>query len=398
MVGAGEDRFNCFREYDAELMERRRTDAPLVAVKDSIDVAGMVSMHGAALFRDAAPATEDATVVAALRRGGAQILGKTNMTEMACGTDGLNSHFGDVLNPLDPLRHAGGSSAGSAAAVAAGHVLLALGSDTGGSIRIPAAACGVVGLKPTFGRVSNHGMSVCSTHLDHIGPIAATVSDARWCLEAIEEPGWPSATRSGAGITAGVLQGAFMSKASADVVEAFTDALPVLERSGIAIIDVDLAIDLAATSEHATALNRDLFDRYGEMIDAAPPGVVGPELREWANLYIDITNADYEAARREQARLCSLVSAAMADVDILLCPTMREGVCLLSEVEAQSRSIRAENLEIFNMTGQPSLTVPWGRDRNDMPLGLLMTGRPGEDHLVLDLAERLVGRSLDAAR
>ena len=247
-----DDPYNCFRRVDHD--EWNRTNGIAVGIKDSIDVAGMRSLHGSVLFADAPPPTADATVVARLRAAGARIVGKTNMTELACGTDGRNIHFGHILNPLDTARHSGGSSCGSAAAVAAGLVPLALGSDTGGSIRVPAAACGVVGLKPTYGRVPNDGMSVCSTHMDHIGPIASTVDLARWCLDVIEDDGWDHVTRDPASLTIGVLQGPFVDTCSDDVSAAFDSAIAALENISTQVVGVDLQIDLDASVEQAAVL------------------------------------------------------------------------------------------------------------------------------------------------
>lgn len=385
------DPFNCFRELCSPDLGAVTADSLVtIAVKDSIDVAGMQSLHGSALFTDAQPATRDAPAVARLRAAGAIIVGKTNMTELACSTDGRNQHFGNVANPLDPSRHPGGSSSGSAAAVASGMVDLALGSDTGGSIRVPAAACGIVGLKPTFGRIPTDGMSVCSTHLDHIGPMARTVGLVRWGLEVMEDPGWPLQSQNPSTLTVGVLQGPFLDRCSTDVLAAFEDSILALEAIGVTVRDIDLGIDLdGSTLVHATALSRDLFDRYGDRIAAAEPSQIGPELRAWADEYESIDDANYEAARREQQRLRSVVMAHMRAIDVLVTPTMREGVCLATEVLAQDRVVRTGNQEVFDMTGQPALTIPWGVDRNDLPLGLQLVGRMGEDGVVLGLGEAL---------
>ncbi|MFT7647490.1 MAG: aspartyl-tRNA(Asn)/glutamyl-tRNA(Gln) amidotransferase subunit A [Candidatus Poriferisodalaceae bacterium] len=198
------DQFNAFLQLDPEGIagaieaSLRRAAAgeslgPLdglsVAIKDNLDVAGMATRHGSTIFDDEPAASRDAPVVARLRAAGAAILGKTRMTELACGTDGLNTHFGNAHNPWNPDHHTGGSSSGSAVAVASGLVPLALGSDTGGSTRIPAAACGVVGLKPSFGRVPTLGMGVCARKLDHIGVIASSVPLALQALVAIEDAG-----------------------------------------------------------------------------------------------------------------------------------------------------------------------------------------------------------------
>ena len=170
----------------------------------------------------------------------------------------------------------------------------------------------------------------------------------------------------------------------------FASAVPALEALGSTVVEVDLGIDLIAMTEHATVLSRDLFDAYGEQVAQAPAGMVGDELRSWIEIYRTVSDADYVDALSERERLRAVVAAAMRSVDVLICPTMRSGVCLRSEALDEERDVRTGNLELFDLTGQPSLTVPWGRDRNAMPLGLLLTGRPGDDHLLLDLAERLL--------
>lgn len=363
-------------------------DGVRVAVKDNIDVAGMPTGNGSALFATTVPAEADADVVAQLRAASAVIVGKTHMTELACGTDGRNRFLGDAQNPHNPAHHAGGSSSGSAVAVASGVVDVALGSDTGGSIRVPAAACGVVGLKPTFGRVSNTGMSVGAACLDHIGPISATVDGAAKMLRIVQRPEWPApdALPPVSALRVGMLAGEFLDECTAEVKASFDDALELIAGLGADLRAVDLGIDLRATDAHANVLGRDLFDAFGDRIAAAPSGVVGDELLHWNALYDSVTDEAYDAAMEEQRRVTVLTAEAMRATDLWVCPTMRAATSTLAAVATEEREVRTGNLALFNMTGQPSLTLPFGSASNGLPLGLLITGRWGEDELVLHLA------------
>lgn len=362
-----------------------------VGVKDNIDVAGMPTGNGSALFAEASPAERDAEAVAQLRAAGAVIVGKTHMTELACGTDGRNPFLGDAQNPYDPAHHAGGSSSGSAVAVASGLVDVALGSDTGGSIRVPAAACGVVGLKPTFGRVLNDGMSVGAIPLDHIGPIAADVDLARVTLQVMQRPEWPAADALPpvTALRVGVLGGPFLDDCTNEVLNTFGEALHLIEGLGVGLYDIDvgdMAIDLRATDDHANVLGRDLFAAFGDRISAAPSGVVGAELQYWHELYASVTDDMYDAALAEQRRVTVATAEAMRQIDLWVCPSMRAATSTLADVATEEREVRTGNLALFNMTGQPSLTMPFGTAANGLPLGLLITGRWSEDELVLAFA------------
>lgn len=366
-----------------------------IAVKDNVDVAGMPTGHGSPLF-DADRAAADAPAVAQLRSAGAAIVAKTNMTPLACGTDGRNPHVGNVLNPLNPAHHPGGSSSGSASAVAAGLVDIALGSDTGGSIRVPAAACGVVGLKPTYGRVSTDGMGVCARSLDHLGPLARTVEMAGRALAQLQHHHWAGQTpsRPVAALRVGVLVGDFVDQCSHDVRQATDHAVAAVRSLGCPVSEVELGLDLAAVDAHANVLSRDLFETYGDQIDAAPDAHVGDELRRWLALYRQVSDVAYEAALAEQRRVRTVVATAQAEVDILMCATLRALPSRVIDVVHEDRSVRTGNLTLFNMTGQPSLTVPFGSAPHGLRHAVLFTGRDGDDESVLALGaafERIIG-------
>jgi aspartyl-tRNA(Asn)/glutamyl-tRNA(Gln) amidotransferase subunit A len=212
-----------------------------VAIKDNFDEAGVPSAAGCRAYRDRVPAA-DAAAVARLRCAGAVVVGRTNMHELADGTTSENPHYGPVHNPWRHGYHPGGSSGGSAAAVAAGLVGAALGTDTGGSVRIPAALCGVVGFKPSHGLVSTGGVVPLSTTLDHVGPIARSVADAAAVLDVlVERPaGFLEACGRAAGpLRVGVLE-SFGQEADVGVAEAFEAALPALEAAGLRLRPLSL--------------------------------------------------------------------------------------------------------------------------------------------------------------
>jgi len=404
-VDVDSEPFNAFVSVDAAAWERASVastaDEPhdpqrplagrAVAVKDNLDIAGLVTGNGSALFADDSPAHVDADVVARLRAGGAELVAKTHMTELACGTSGLNPHLGAARNPRNPDHHPGGSSSGSAIAVAAGYVDAAIGTDTGGSIRIPAAACGVVGLKPTFGRVANAGLSVCSRPLDHIGPIAADAARAGDALFAMQAVGWgdPRLGPDASNLHIGVLDGPFTATCAPDVLRNFERSLSALTALGATLTDVELGVDLEAADEVANVFGRDLEVAFGTRVRGADPTLVSDELREWIDLYQQVTTAQYHDAIIEQMRLTSVVAERQGAVDVLVCPTMRITAGALADAATEPRPGRAGNLTIFNLTGQPSLSLPNGVGANGLPTGVLLSGHRGRDNHVLSLARAL---------
>lgn len=401
------DPYNAFVSTDVAAFARASIaslgedpDRPLagvaVAVKDNVDVAGLPTGNGSVLFADSPVASADAEIVARLRAGGAEIVAKTHLTELACGTSGLNPYLGDASNPVDPNHHAGGSSSGSAIAVAAGYVPVAVGSDTGGSIRVPAAACGVVGLKPTFGRVSTRGVSACIPPLDHVGPLAADVATAAHALFVMQTGDWPDPRAASAvanDLRVAVLTGPFIETCDSDVLTNFERAIATLVAAGCHVVDLDLGLDLAEVDAVADGLGRSFHVAYGDLIRSAEPAMVSPELQMWADRYSQVTTKRYELARQDQTRLRSTVADRLAAVDVVMCPTMRSTPGLLADAAIESRAIRTGNLGLFNVTGQPSLTLPSGSGANGLPTGVLLSGHFGRDDHVLSLA-----RTLEMAR
>lgn len=379
----------------AESAERHHRGRPLgpldgipVAIKDNLDTAGLRTTFGLGLYADRVP-TADAEVIRRLRRAGAVIVAKTNLTELACGTVGHNVHYGDCRNPLHPDRYPGGSSSGSAAAVGAGLVRHAIGTDTGCSVRHPASCCGVVGLKPTFGRTSNDGVSVGARRLDHVGPIAATVRDAADLLSAIQVDGADDPTRlldrPAAGLRVGVLTGEFLAHCRADVLAAHEPMPALLESQGAVVGEIDLGVDLQALDDIANVLGADLFTTYGPLLAEAGRDAVGPDLWHWHDHYAGIDPQTYADAITEQVRVTEAIHEQMTGWDLLISPTTRTGTGTFADGAREPRMARMGNLSVWDLTGQPALTVPFGACGAGMPLGLQIIGRRGDDAGVLQL-------------
>ena len=333
-------------------------DGVLVAIKDNIDTAGLRTTSGTQVFSRRVPDT-DADVVQRLRQAGAVIVGKTNMTELACGTIGTNEHWGDVAHPIDPLRYAGGSSSGSAVAVATGIVDFALGSDTSCSIRQPASTCGIVGLKPTFGRTSNAGVSVCTSWADHVGPMTRTAEEAATVLGCIQGDGWDDPAgllgHDVAGIRVGVLGGEFAHDCAPDILSLFDDAVSELARLGAVPSAVALDIDLMHADDQLNLLCADLFAAYGSELLNAPQHHVGGELRGWLTLF-DADPAPYAMAISHRSSLQQMLRETFAHFDVLVCPTTRRTAGLRAEAASEPRELRVANCSMFSFTGVPSIT------------------------------------------
>lgn len=363
-------------------------DGVIVAIKDCLDTAGLRTTRGSALYANRVPDV-DAAAVANLREAGAIIIAKTNLTELSCGTIGYNAHFGFVANPVDADFYPGGSSSGSAAAIGAGLVDYALGTDTSCSIRVPAAFCGVVGLKPTFDRVAVQGNSVIARTLDHVGPMATDVKRVADLLAVIQRDLWPDPTASIAEpwdpqMTVGVLNGPFLDRTSPAVAAAYAEAIAALGSIGVSLRDVTWTVDLAEADGWANLLAADMVEAFGSDAEAAP-GVLGADLVYWLERYRQITADEYAEARGAQERIRAQVIADLAPFDLIVCPTVRHGAQRWDAVDDWTRQDRVENCSIWAFTGHPALSVPWGTNAAGMPLGLQVIGRHGQDEQVLRL-------------
>lgn len=380
------------------------TSAPLagatIALKDLFDTAGVRTTGGSRIFADRIPA-EDAVVVAKLRAAGAIPVGKANLHEWAFGVTNQNPHFGGARNPWDLARIPGGSSGGSAAALAAGLCYGALGSDTGGSIRIPSSLCGVVGLKPTFGRVSVRGVIPLSWTLDHAGPMARTVRDVAILYATIAgydalDPGSVDAPVDDAlatieqGVRAmriGVPRGHFFERSDPEVARQVRDAIGVLEREG-AVVDEcpfppsQLLLDTQRTilSTDAAAYHRErLRDRADE---------IGEDVRTRLRGGEGVSGTDYARARRDRDAIRREVIALFDRYDVLATPA----TAIAAPLPHTGASAVAEAARLtattspFNLTGLPAISVPCGFTASGLPVGLQIAGGPWREATVLRAA------------
>jgi Asp-tRNA(Asn)/Glu-tRNA(Gln) amidotransferase A subunit family amidase len=391
--------------------ERFRRNAPLgpldgvpVAVKDELDTVPFPTTVGTRFLR--AVAKEDATVAARLRAAGALLIGKANMHEIGIDTSGFNQHHGTPRNPYDPGRYTGGSSSGSAAAVAAGLCPLSVGADGGGSIRIPASLCGLVGLKATWGRVSESGAAPLCWSVAHIGPMAATVRDAAlgYAVMAGPDPRDPNTAfqppvhLKGLGDTKleGLRLGVFtpwFEHASPEVVASCRSAIEGLVARGARVVEVALPdLELCRVAHAVTILS--------EMATALDP--YEPSHREEYSFGVRInlalarvlTNRDYVRAQQVRTRITAHLSRALTEADVLLTPStaitapvIADDVLPFGESNLDVTSALMRFAFPANLTGYPALSVPVGYDANHLPIGMQVLGRPWEEHLLLRIAE-----------
>jgi aspartyl-tRNA(Asn)/glutamyl-tRNA(Gln) amidotransferase subunit A len=341
----------------------------------------------------------DAAVVSRLRRAGAILLGKLNMQEFAIGGSSVPSHFGPVRNPWDASRIAGGSSGGSAAAVAAGLCFAALGTDTGGSVRQPAAFCGVVGLKPTYGRVSNLGVLPLAPSLDHVGPLTRNVEDCAVVLEAIAgyercdvsserrplrlRP-WPSATTP---VRIGVPRAFFYEGLHPAVHRAVEAALAVLSDLGARIQEVALEV-----SADRTVFQAEAYASHAELIADRPERYL-PETLAKLRRGASVDAPTYMRARRALAELRRGIAAMFSQIDVLATPTAPVPAPRLcdypetcAEVVAWEAASLLRNTRPFNGLGIPTVTVPCGRTDEGLPVGMQFAAAPWAERRALALA------------
>ncbi len=370
-----------------------------IALKDLIDTAGTRTTAASALFEHRVPA-EDAEVVRRLRRAGAVIVGKNNLHEFAYGGSSLVSFFGDVHNPWNTAHIAGGSSGGSAAAVAAGLCYAAIGTDTAGSIREPAALCGCVGLKPTYGRVSARGVIPLSWSLDHVGPLAATVGDAAMVLQAIAgyDPldvcsadvpvsdyvsGLRDQTQA---ICVGVPRTHFYDELDDEVGAAVEQALVVIGALVAEVRDVQLEVFSDRTVQAAES-----FAYHAENV-ARMPELYQPETLRRLRSGENISATEYIRRRRELDEDRRRAQDFFADVDLLVTPAMPIPAPAIADLKKDPAALRPAELVLlrntrpFNVWGLPAISIPCGFTKSGLPIGLQIAGPHWREDLVLRLA------------
>lgn len=355
---------------------------PPLAVKDLFDTAGLATTYGSPLFGDHVPA-ETAPAILALETAGWGVVGKTNLHEFAYGTTSENPHFGVVPNPLAPDRVAGGSSGGNAAALALGACDLALGTDSGGSIRIPAACCGIVGFKPTYGLVSLDGCFPLAPSFDHAGPMARDVTGCEEALPALVSGFESLALESLESLVIGTawiegadpLVRARVEAAAGQFPNRRAIELPQPEGVGRLFMH-----EVAGVHQELFAENSDLY---------------GEDVRIKIERCLDVTDAEAETAARRRDEYCEMVESALVDIDLVVTPTLpcvapRVGAGGTGDLEIRETLIRLTFP--FNALGWPALALPCGPAEHGLPASVQLAGRPGTDALVL-----AAGRLLEAA-
>lgn len=388
-------------------------DGVPVAIKDEMHVQGYRTTVGTT-FLNPAPATVDATVVARLRAAGALIVGKANMHEIGINITGLNPHHGTTRNPYNDGHHTGGSSSGPATAVASGLVPLAIGADGGGSIRIPSAFCGLVGIKPTFGRISEFGAAELVWSVAYLGPMAGTVRDcaAAYALIAGDDArdsnsrGHPSVSLDVAipaslrGLRIGVHR-AWFRHATPDVVRSCEAMLAEFERLGATIVDVEIPdLDLQRVAHVAIIL--------GEMAAAMTPhypsrrAEFGLDARANIAIARSMSAAEFVTAQRVRTRAMAQWQQVLRDVHVVITPSTGQ---VAPRIDPATMPLGGSDLSMStevmrfafpsNLTGNPAISFPAGYDPSGLPIGMQVIGRPWSERLlfrVAAMAEQLVER------
>ena len=373
-----------------------------IGLKDLVDVEGKRTTGGSPVLAHNV-ATSDATVARRLRQAGAIVMGKLNLVEFALGATGLNPHTGDVRNPWDQARITAGSSSGSGAAVASGMLVGALGSDTGGSIRMPAALCGIAGLKPTYGRVSRAGVLDLSWSLDHVGPMTRRTSDCAHMMNAMagHDPADPASSRepvpdftSGLqlgldGLRIGLPLDLFFDDVDNEIESAVRAAVDLMARNGAEVIELSMpwvtsgrAINLGVMLPEAVAVHQDML--------SGSPEQYSPAVRGRIQSAFNTPAIDYIRAQRARLWFSHQMAEAMSGVDVLITPTVPVQTPTIEEctpLPGENMAVGGADLPrftgVFDVTGQPSLSVPCGFTGAGMPIGMMITGDAFDEETVL---------------
>ena len=379
-----------------------------IALKDLYCTKGVRTTGGSKILGDWIP-EEDATVVTRLAAAGAISLGKLNMHEFAYGPEGLNVHYGTPRNPWDAATHriCGGSSSGSGAAVAAGLCAGALGSDTGGSIRIPSSLCGLSGLKPTYGRVSRAGALPLSWSLDHVGPMCRSAADCALVLGAMAgyDPRDPTssvlpvpdyaAALSGevTGLRIGVLRRFFLESADEEVARAVEAAVAALQGLGATAAEAALPLMAHAAGASTAVLAPEAYAYHERWLQTRPQDY-GPDVRERLRVGAFISGADYLQGARVRGLIRDEVDQVLAGLDVLICPSTPIAATAVDQgevvIRGERQSVRQSLIRYtrpFNLSGHPAVSVPCGLTTSGLPIGLQIVGRPFDEATVLRVAD-----------
>lgn len=352
-----------------------------VAVKDCIDIEGMRTRCGSGALADAVAAASNADVVENLLAAGCLIVAKTRMHELAYGMTGINSFEGTPVNPHWPDRIPGGSSSGSVVAVAAGLVDFSIGTDTGGSIRQPAICCGVIGLKPTFGRVSRRGALPVKSSLDCIGPFAQNMDMIETAMSAID-PTFKAETPSGTLRIARLRLDGF---AEAGMAEA---ARSVTAGSGGRVDEVELPLLPEAFQAGMTIIARETLEANHGLLDRAD--LLGVDVRKRLEAARSVTDAEMERAEQVRREFAADVDALLERHDVLLTPALPIAPPLLSEVDDPAKVLSLTHyLRPFNLSGHPAIVIP-ATNSQGLPSGIQLVARKGDDARLCAVARRLI--------
>ena len=377
---------------------KKLSGIPMV-LKDLFETEGIPTTAGAEFLRKNIP-RKDGTVVRKLKEAGASILGKSNMHEIALGVTNINQHYGNCLNPWDIERIPGGSSGGSAVAVASGMCVAALGSDTGGSIRIPASLCGIIGLKPTFGRVSLHGVIPLSWNLDHVGPMTNNVEDAAILLEVISgyDPMDPASVATSSSDYSSQIEdgirgwkvafavGEYIEDSQPDVLTKVESSIRVFEKCGARVEKINVPWLREAAQANGIITPADAAAFHHDRILRAPHEF-GEDILARLKIGMAYTSSEYAHARRIQMEIRRKYKLFFEEYDLLLLPTTP---CTAPFIEGTDALEQAKKLTRFtapfNLTGLPALSIPCGFSKEDLPIGLQMVAPEWEEARLLTAA------------
>jgi aspartyl-tRNA(Asn)/glutamyl-tRNA(Gln) amidotransferase subunit A len=368
-----------------------------IGLKDIIDVAGVPTTAASAVFKDRIP-VEDSEVVRRLRCGGAIILGKQNLHECAYGGSAIVSYFGAVHNPWDTTRVAGGSSGGSAASVATALGFAAVGTDTAGSIRLPAAYCGIVGLKPTYGRVSVRGVVPLSPSLDTVGPLTTSVYDAALMLQVLSGHGGgdpcsdtPSLVASfdqqPTSLRVGVPRAFFFDELHPEIAEAIEKAITIFRDLHAEIRDVKLDVSTDRTLSSAEAY------AYHEPFVARSPELYQPATLARIQGGADISADDVLRATSELQASRDAIKKIFDEVDVLLTPTVPIPPPVIADLQNHPDDLRPQELIMlrntrpFNVWGIPAISIPCGFTKDGLPIGLQLASAPWHGNILMQAAQ-----------